>query len=151
MHLAKDLRETKLIVNSKNILVDGKIRTDYSFPLGFMDTLEIKKLDKTFRCLYDVKGRLTLVPIDKKEAEFKLLRINAIYNGEYGVRYGTAHDGRTIRFLADDVKVNDTIKFDLKSGNVIEKAQFNMGQLAYVTVGASVGAVGKITQVDNRG
>ena len=40
-----------------------------------MDVIDIPKLNVSYRCLYDVKGRWVFVKLNKKEASFKLCRI----------------------------------------------------------------------------
>ncbi len=56
--------------------VDGKIVTDYKFPVGLMDVVTLKKANQSYRMLIDYKGRLKLVPIEENEAGWKLARID---------------------------------------------------------------------------
>ena len=60
-----------MILNDKEggILVDGKIRRDRGFPLGFMDVLTLPKTKENFRILYDAKGRFVVKSIDENEAK----------------------------------------------------------------------------------
>ena len=39
LKLARDAREAHTIIYGKNVLVDGKPRTDDGYPAGFMDVL----------------------------------------------------------------------------------------------------------------
>lgn len=57
-----------MILRQRFIKVDGKVRTDHTYPAGFMDVVEIKKTNDYFRLLYDPKGRFIVHPISKKEA-----------------------------------------------------------------------------------
>merc|ERR1712226_1438267 len=52
--------EVKKIVNQRLIKVDGKVRTDKTYPTGFMDVITIEKTAENFRLIYDVKGRFTV-------------------------------------------------------------------------------------------
>lgn len=60
-----------------NVKVDGVARRDKGFPLGVMDVLTIEKTDKSYRILYDVKGRFVLKELNSKKEEknIKLLRV----------------------------------------------------------------------------
>lgn len=60
-----------------NVKVDGVARKDKGFPLGVMDVLTIEKTDKSYRILYDVKGRFVLKELNSKKEEknIKLLRV----------------------------------------------------------------------------
>ena len=43
--------------------IDNKIRRDEKFPVGVMDVITVVKTNESYRVLYDVKGRFTLVKI----------------------------------------------------------------------------------------
>lgn len=61
--------EVTKIVNQRLIRVDGKVRTDATYPTGFMDVVSIEKTGEFFRIHYDVKGRFLLHRISAEEAE----------------------------------------------------------------------------------
>ena len=98
-------REIKQITMQRLIQVDGKVRTDVTFPCGFMDVLEIEKTDEHFRLLYDTKGRYVLHRISKEEAAYKLCKVVKNQFGKGGVPFIVTHDGRTIRYADPDIKV----------------------------------------------
>jgi ribosomal protein S4E len=47
------------------VRVDGKVRTDATYPAGFMDVIDIEKTDEHFRLIYDSKGRFVTHRITK--------------------------------------------------------------------------------------
>ena len=47
------------------VRVDGKVRTDCTYPAGFMDVIDIEKTDEHFRLIYDSKGRFVTHRITK--------------------------------------------------------------------------------------
>ena len=49
-------REVLSITAQRLIKVDGKVRTEPTYPTGFMDVVSIEKSGEHFRILYDVKG-----------------------------------------------------------------------------------------------
>jgi len=137
--------EVKKIVMSRAIKVDGKVRTDATFPAGFMDVLRIEKTNDNFRILYDVKGRFILHKISSEEAGYKLLRVRRVQLGAKGIPYLVTHDGRTIRYPDPNIKVHDTIRYDLVKGKIIENLRFDTGNLCMVTGGHNLGRIGTIT------
>jgi small subunit ribosomal protein S4e len=155
-------REVIMVTARRLVRVDGRIRTDTNYPLGFMDVVSIDKTDERFRVLYDTKGRFILTPLDKEEAGFKLCRVlkidqakkasigrNPFHTGQTGVvPYAVTHDGRTIRYPNPDWHVNDTIKIDLKTGKATGHLKFDVGQLAFITRGANQGRIGIIASLD---
>ncbi|KAH9273553.1 hypothetical protein BASA83_004221 [Batrachochytrium salamandrivorans] len=65
-------QETKAIVNQRLIKVDGKVRTDMTYPAGFMDVISISQTGENFRLIYDVKGRFVIHRITEEEAKLTL-------------------------------------------------------------------------------
>ncbi|KAI5300914.1 40S ribosomal protein S4, partial [Ascosphaera pollenicola] len=61
-------REVNAILMQRLVKVDGKVRTDSTFPAGFMDVITIDKTGENFRLIYDVKGRFTVHRISTEEA-----------------------------------------------------------------------------------
>jgi len=156
-------RETLIIVMRRQVLVDGKVRTELQYPAGFQDVISIPKTDEQFRLLFDVKGRFVLHRITKEEASYKLCRVsqfdkakkatigrNPFHTGQAGaIPYIVTHDGRTIRFADPAINVNDTVKVDIASGKVIGHLKFDVGQLAMITRGANIGRVGAIVSIEH--
>lgn len=80
-----------------------------------MDVIDLPKMGVSYRVLYDVKGRFVLVKINKKEADFKICRIQQKTIGPKKICYLVTHDGRTIRFANPDIEINDSIKYNLNT------------------------------------
>jgi len=106
-------REVTQIVAQRLIKVDGKVRTDTTYPCGFMDVISIEKSGENFRLLYDVKGRFTIHRITAEEAQYKLAKVKRVQLGPRGVPYLVTHDGRTIRYPDPAIKANDTVRLSL--------------------------------------
>merc|ERR1719161_3436497 len=137
-------REVKMIVMQRLIKVDAKVRTDMFFPAGFMDVVQIEKTKENFRLLYDTKSKFVLHKVQKDEASYKLCRVKSIFRGPKGTPYCVTHDGRTIKYPDPDVKVNDTIRFDVNTGKCLDYIKFEIGNVAMVNAGNSIGRVGII-------
>jgi len=137
-------KETKQICMEKHIKVDGKVRTDPTFPAGFMDVVEIEKAGDQFRLVYDTKGRYQLLRISDEEKAFKLCRVKKLDMTLKKVPYVVTHDGRTIRYPDPLVKANDTVKVDIATGKIIDFLKFETGQTVMVTKGRNTGRVGTI-------
>jgi Ribosomal family S4e len=52
-----------------------QVRTDATYPAGFMDVIEIEKTAEQFRLVYDVKGRFVVHRISPEEASYKLAKV----------------------------------------------------------------------------
>ncbi|BFZ64551.1 40S ribosomal protein S4 [Saitoella coloradoensis] len=138
-------REVTAILMQRLVKVDGKVRTDKTYPTGFMDVISIEKTGENFRLVYDVKGRFTIHRITAEEAEYKLCKVKKVQLGAKGVPYLVTHDGRTIRYPDPLIKVHDSIKLNLKDNKIEGFAKFDLGNIAMVTGGRNQGRVGIIT------
>jgi len=137
-------REVKAIVRQRLIKVDNKVRTDPTYPTGFMDIISIEKSNEHFRILYDVKGRFTIHRVTPEESKYKLLKVKRVALGMRGVPHVVTHDGRTIRYPDPLVRANDTIKFDLENNKMVDFLKFDVGAMCMVTGGRNIGRVGTI-------
>ena len=138
-------KETKSIVKQRLVKIDGKVRTDATYPAGFMDVISLEKTGENFRLIYDVKGRFAIHRIGEEEAKYKLCKVKQVKIGSNAIPFLVTHDGRTIRYPDPLVKVNDTIKLDLETGKFSEFVKFDQGNISYVTGGRNMGRVGVIT------
>lgn len=139
-------REVKAILMQRFVKVDGKVRTDATYPAGFMDVIEIEKTNENFRLVYDAKGRFVPHRISKEEAAYKLCKVKRQQFGKGNVPYIATHDGRTIRYPDPDIKVNDTIMLDIETGKPKDFVKFELGNLCMVTGGSNNGRVGIMTK-----
>ncbi|KAJ7228396.1 hypothetical protein GGX14DRAFT_554493 [Mycena pura] len=98
-------------VKQRLIKIDNKLRTDSTYPAGFMGA-------RVIRLLYDVKGRFTIHRIAAEEATYrdKLLKVCKFAIGAGGIPDIVTHDGRipTCRSCERDRQPGqvDFVKFD---------------------------------------
>lgn len=147
---ALNATEVKKIVLDKEglIKVDNRVRRDVSFPCGIMDVLSIDKTGEFFRILYDVKGRFQAHKIDANEATYKLCKVVKKATGKNKVPYIVTHDGRTIRYQHPEIKINDTIKLSLETGEIEDWYKFEQGNSIAVIGGSSKGRIGTISHFE---
>ena len=141
-------QEATMICMQKLVKVDGRVRTEIKFPLGFMDVLTVEKSGDRFRVMYDTKGRFKLHPINAREASYKLCRVARHEVSTKGIPVLITHDGRTIRYPDPVIKRNDTIKLDLESGKIVDHIKLDIGTLVFVTRGHNTGRAGVLVGRD---
>ena len=61
-----------------------------------------------------------------------------------GIPFIVTHDGRTIRYPHPEIKANDTVKINLKTGKIEDFIKFEIGNTAMMTGGNGMGRVGTI-------
>jgi small subunit ribosomal protein S4e len=137
--------ESKRIMKQRLIKVDGKVRTDVTYPAGIMDVISIEKTGENFRLIYDTKGRYTIHRITPEEAKYKLCRVRQTLMGPKGVPLIVTHDGRTIRYPDPAIKTNDTIILDIATSKITDYIKFDSGNQCMVIGGHNVGRIGLVT------
>ncbi|KAG3291438.1 RPS4X [Ictidomys tridecemlineatus] len=133
--------EVKKTCMQRFIKIDGKVRTNITYPTSFMDVISIDKTGENFCLIYDTKGRFAVHQITPEEAKYKL----KIFMGTKGIPHLVTHDAGTIRYPDSLIKVNGTIQIDLETGKITDFIKFDTGNLCMVTGGANLGRIGVIT------
>jgi small subunit ribosomal protein S4e len=143
-------QEVYKIVKDKDghIKINNVVRKDTKFPVGFQDVISINKTGEHFRVLFDVKGRFSFHKIQEKEAKTKLSKIKRRALGPNKVPYIVTHDGKTIRYPNPEVRVNDTVKINLETGEIEGVLHFENNNTVMVTGGNSIGRVGVISHTE---
>ncbi|MEB3765241.1 MAG: 30S ribosomal protein S4e [Desulfurococcales archaeon] len=148
-------REARKIIAEGHFKVDGRIRKDYKFPVGFMDVIEVVDTGETYRVMPYPTKVLVLHPIPKEEARLKPVRIENKTTVKGGHIQLNLYDGRNIlirvkdpRKPVEDVyKTLDTLLITLPEQKIEKHVRFGTGKLAIIVGGRNVGRVGKIVDV----
>lgn len=152
---AETRKETKTIVSQGKVYVDGKVRREDNFPVGLMDVISIPDIEEQFRILPSSKG-LTLHPINKKEANFKLCRIeNKTVVKNKNVQLNL-HDGSNLLMMATDpenpphdtYKTLGTVKVTLPEKEIVEQIEMKEEDFAMITGGKNIGKYGQIIEIE---
>jgi small subunit ribosomal protein S4e len=147
LKLADNSREAKRIINTGNVLIDGRAVKDYKFPVGFMDVLTIPKTEENYRILLDTKGRLTLHPITAEDASYKLAKIVNKSTIKGGKTQLNLHDGRNVLVDEDVYAGQDVVCIAVPEQEIKENFKFDEGVVVLVTGGKHTGELGKIKEV----
>jgi len=78
-----------------------------------------------------------------------LLKITKKALGPNKIPYIVTHDARTIRFPRPDIKIGDSVKFDIEKNNIVDVAKLEIGNLCYITGGNNIGRVGQIVNIQS--
>lgn len=143
--IAKTSRDVTQIMYNNEILVDGVRRKEPKFPAGIMDVIEIKKTNEYFRVVLN-KEKISLIPIDKKEAGIKPCKII----GKSKVKGKTQlnlYDGKNIVTEKDDYRVGDTVVVSLPKQDIKEHIRLEKGCCIYLIGGKHNGDIGSIEDV----
>jgi small subunit ribosomal protein S4e len=143
--LARNRREVKRMLRTRQVLVDGRVETDDLRGVGLMDVLTVG--DANFRCIIDANGKLRYPSIKAKEATSKVCRIDGKTTVSGGVTQYNLHDGRNI--LIDDANAyntGDSLKINLPDQSVQGHYSFESGSTVYLIGGAHIGTISTVVE-----
>lgn len=146
---AHTLREAKRILNERKVKINGVVRTDFKFPVGLMDVVEIATTQEYYRVLPNEKGNFIMHTIGKEEKTFRPLKIVGKTIGKEGKPQLRFHDGTTLQVNGEETgySTSGTVLYDFESRTVLEYIPFTKGSSAMITGGRNVSRAGKITSV----
>ncbi|TLX91976.1 MAG: 30S ribosomal protein S4e [Thaumarchaeota archaeon] len=146
LHLCSNIREVKRSLNKGLISVDGEMIRHPNFPVGLMDTVEIKPSNEFYRFVPSNGIPLSAIKIKSDEKNLKLEKIKSkVTSKKNQYQYGL-HDGRT--FLSEEsYSVNDTCLIELPSFGIKNHVQLKEGCSVIVTRGENAGNIGKVEEI----
>ncbi|NYZ79984.1 30S ribosomal protein S4e [Candidatus Micrarchaeota archaeon] len=144
LKLTDTARETRKIIKAEQVLVDGRPITDVQFSVGFMDIVTIPASKKSYRILFDEKGRIVANETSEK-SNFKLCRIEKIMQTKHGVQL-TMHDGRNI-ITKEKLGTGDVLKIEVPTQKILEHYPLKEGSVAYIIAGKHAGETVKISGI----
>lgn len=148
IHIGETSSEIRKILAQRDVLVDGKVRTSYKFPVGVMDVISIPKIKSHYRVILTPKGKLTLKKIQENESKWKLSKINNKTIVKKGKVQLNMHDGKNIILDKDDYKTGDVLKISLPDQKILERYPMEADSMAYLTGGAHIGTICKVKKVN---
>lgn len=145
--LARISREADRIISGGNVRIDGKVRRDPRFAVGFMDVVHLPAVNLSYRVLLDYRGRLTVGEIPREESSVKLCKVKRkqVLRGKK-VQL-TLHDGKNVVGDLGGFKPGDVAKLALPDSKVIDRLPMKNGALAFITGGKNTSKVGKIEEI----
>jgi small subunit ribosomal protein S4e len=142
--------EVKKILNTKEVLVDGRRVKEHKFPVGFMDIITIKDTNDALRIVLDKKGRLAVIPADKDEARFKLCRVRKKTAVKKGKIQLNLSDNKNILTDKTGIKAGDSVLITVPFQEIKEHFPLEKGASIYLFGGKNIGHKGVVESIEGR-
>lgn len=141
-------KEVKKILHDKACLVDGKVRHDERFNVGFLDVVSFPKTKKHYRVILSEKGKIATVEIKEAESKHKVVKIKNKHQLKGGKTQLSTSDGRVIVIDKDNYKVGDSLLIELPSQAIKEHLVLAEGAAAVAMKGKHAGEHGVISKIE---
>jgi len=146
---AETARESKAIIKSGKVMVDGATVHEPKWPVGLMDVISMHGVEEKFRILVNRKGQLVSVKVPETEAVLKPCKVSRKYVSRGGSLRAVFHDGHEIPVQPEiaNINIGDSVLLELPSLKVREVARLVVGSIGYCFKGKSSGLYGKIENI----
>jgi small subunit ribosomal protein S4e len=138
--MIENQRELKYLINTKQILVNGKIYRETKFPVGLFDVISFPTVKKHYRVVLTTLGKLQAAEISDKEANTLLLQVNektSIKGGK--LQINLSNGWNVLTDSKTKIKVGESVLFDLKKKKITENFGFSNGSQVYFVRGKRAG------------
>ena len=138
--MIENQRELRYLINTKQILVNGKLYRDTKFPVGLFDVISFPTIKKHYRVVLTTLGKLQASEISDKEANTLLLQVNektSIKGGK--LQINLSNGWNVLTDAKTKIKVGESVLFDLKKKKITENFGFDNGAQVYFVRGKRAG------------
>lgn len=149
--LARNAKEVKRLLYDGKVLVDGVLRKDYRFPVGFMDLVSTPLSKGFYRVSFSNTGKLIAFLVKKSEAGLKLVRVKGKKRRKSDYQLST-NDGRSIIVklsVGKSIRLGDSLLIKVPSQEVVKHFSFKVGASVFIVGGKQVGQVGVIKSLED--
>lgn len=138
--------EVKDVLSQEKVLVDGRVRRNPQYTVGFMDVISFPDIDEEYRMLLNAQG---FVLQEAGDAETKLVRVEDKTTLKGGVTQLNLHDGNNIE-TDDGYDTKSSLVVTVPDLDVEDEIAFEEGNTAYITGGQHAGTVATVTDIRKR-
>jgi len=146
LSLSTTTRETKKILHTNEMLIDGIRRVDVRFPVGLFDTIDFKGINEQYRVLLNTKGKLELVKIKQEETGTKPCKIinKTMVKGKVQLNL---YDGKNVTVDKDSYKVGDSLLLSLPDQKISKHLKLDKKASILLVGGKHTGETGVVEDI----
>lgn len=146
LNYVKTSKEAKYVVTKKEILVNGNEVSDIKTPVGLFESFTIKKLNETYKVLFNEVGRIKLIKSDDK-TYLKVSNKIVLKNGKFQVNTFSGNNVLVDKKEFSNMSINDTLIYCNKHKKVHTSLKFEEKANIYIFDGKFKGLFGVIKNI----
>ncbi|MEZ0290460.1 MAG: 30S ribosomal protein S4e [Sulfolobales archaeon] len=149
-------REARRVISEGLVKVDGRVRRNYKYPVGFFDVITITTAKEHYRIIPYPTKFINYIRIEEEESWIKPLRVENKTTVKGGHVQLNLFGGYNVLLKTSDprkkpeqdvYKTFDTIVVDLRDMSVKEHIPIQEGVLAVILGGRNIGRIGRIVKI----
>ena len=150
IQIAKTTKDIKKLLNTKEIIVNGRPIRDVKFSVGIFDVISVPKAGKNYRLVMNVIGKLNFIEISKDEAKFIIAKVVGKTTLKKAKPQLNLSNGWNI-LSNEKYGIGDVLFVDVLTRKPIKHITFANSKLAYVVGGKHPGVFAKIKETKEIG
>jgi small subunit ribosomal protein S4e len=153
IYITNTTKETKYVLTNDEVLVNGKRRRDFKTPVGFLDVITIKSINKNYVITIDNKGALKPKEINEKQAKQRLVKINGkTILGKDRIQLNTMNGENIIvkEKESQKYKVGDSLITEIETLKILEHIPLKEKALVLVYTGKHSSKTGTIEEINQK-
>lgn len=147
LKIANTAKEIEYIATNKMIKINGREVDSVKFPVGLFDVITIMKSNLHYRIYLGANKKFKIHKITSEEAQFRISKVVSKHTYE-GIPLTHTMDGFNFKFSNPSINLEDTVKIDLRTNQIVANSAIEVGKISYVFAGPQSGRIGKITKID---
>tara|TARA_Y100000310_G_C20688463_1_gene820654 strand:+ start:1872 stop:2549 length:678 start_codon:yes stop_codon:yes gene_type:complete len=137
-------KEAKRVLNAGKVLIDGVVRKDHKFPIGFLDEISIAGSKENYQIVYNNLGKLEIKKNEKSTLKLKKVIAKKVIKGNK-VQINLFNGHNILVTNSKEYKVGDSIA--VEKNKVVKHIKFEKGAKVFLTAGKHVGRNGIIEEI----
>lgn len=138
LKIVENQRELKYLINTKQVLINGKLHRNTKMPVGLFDVVSLPKIKKNYRVILTERGKINAIEIPEKEANNLVVQVigrTVLKGGKFQLNLA---NGWNIITKGKE-KVGDTVLIDINSRKIVETFSYSKGAQIYFVRGKRAG------------
>ncbi len=141
-------REITRILSAGEVKIDGRVVKERRTAVGFMDIISIPAIKKSYRVMYDTKGRLVIREEIEKNSDLKPMKVMKKVITKGGKIQLSFHDGQNIITNDASIKPGDVLIVKVPEKEIKEVIKMQAGNKVFLTGGSHVGTVATVKKIE---
>jgi len=146
LKLASTRKEVKIMLNQKDVLINGRVVNNEKFPVGILDIVTIPKIKKSYNIYINEKKKFDAEEMKEntKSQVYKVVNKTVLPKNKVQLNL---FNGRNVLHEDKKVKVNDSVVLDLEKGKILKHLPIKEGAKVYVIGGTHLGSNGVVNKI----
>ena len=147
LQLVSTRKEVKILLNQREVLVNGKAIKTEKFPVGILDVVSIPRIKKNYQLFVNEKKKFGFKEVKEDAIKAQVSKVIGKTTLKKKKMQLNLFNGRNILSEDAGIKVNDSVKVDINKNKILKHLPIKTGSKVYIIGGTHLGNTGVANKV----